>query len=195
MIILEGPDGAGKTTLKERLLEDLDLRELPRACTSDNGPIDFLASWVQSNLGAKHQPNKIIDRHPLISEPIYGPLLRGGFVDTKFENTQWLWEQMSEIYAHHLIVYCLPPLAVCLENIERGHEGTTEHLQGVLVRGRAIWSQYHTRMAVDLAWESQYRRNGFHHILVWDYTIRGSYRDLISNLGHYLDHGVIRGSE
>lgn len=187
MIVVEGPDGAGKTTLIRRLLEDMDLHTTSRACTSEGGPVDNLGHWVNKKFESNVPRGAIIDRHPLISEPIYGPLIRGGYPDNYFEKPQWMTESMEKLYEGNLIIYCLPPLKIVLDNIEKSHEGTTDHLKGVTSSARAIWSQYEARMAVDLAWERSYRRDGLHHILVWDYTIRGSYRDLITHIGHYLD--------
>ena len=45
IIVLEGPDGAGKTTLRDKLSVGLGIDIGPRACTSTGGPIDNLYRW------------------------------------------------------------------------------------------------------------------------------------------------------
>ena len=68
MIIVEGPDGAGKTTLIRQLQERWpDLAVAPRVVSKDAEAMVDLQEWVNINLSDGPQ-YKIFDRHRLISE-------------------------------------------------------------------------------------------------------------------------------
>ncbi len=77
-IIVEGVDGSGKTTLLEDLRRTVKkryfvmLRHSCRPLTSKDA-IQFYAMLSM----ASPELTLLVDRHPLISEPIYGPILRG----------------------------------------------------------------------------------------------------------------------
>ena len=146
MIIVEGPDGAGKTSLIDRLRLDLDFEVQPRPCTSEEG-VDpsTLASWVEQDL--KTSSSGFYDRYPLISEPIYGPLIRGYMAD-KFDRVDWMSLQLSKLYLQTpFIIFCLPPLAEVLRNVDRTHGTETPHLRGVHEHAPAIWAGYQFRAA------------------------------------------------
>lgn len=75
MIIIEGPDGAGKSTLIRSLrLADPTLKLAPRSCTSLAGPLsgDALITWLKK-YGA--MDGYIYDRHPCISGPVYDAIM------------------------------------------------------------------------------------------------------------------------
>jgi adenylate kinase family enzyme len=70
-IAIDGPDGAGKTTLINRLASDLG-----REVIHSGGPPKSRQEWTDRQLrfrGLARQP-VLIDRLPHISEQIYGPL-------------------------------------------------------------------------------------------------------------------------
>lgn len=163
MIIVEGPDGGGKTTLITMLAEALDLEVEPRACTSENG-IDMttLANWVDNDLVRSGRPRGLHDRYPLISEPIYGPLTRGRMADG-FEDLDWLSTCLSTFYdLQPTIIYCIPPLDVMRANVQANHPMTTTHMREVNSAAKAIWHAYCHRAALDLS--------SGEGTLVWDYT-------------------------
>lgn len=76
MIILEGCDGTGKSTLAKALARDLKLPIAERVVTSENGPPSKseLIKWTYKEL-ADPTP-KIYDRFPIYSEPIYARILK-----------------------------------------------------------------------------------------------------------------------
>lgn len=161
MVIVEGPDGGGKTTLVTRLVEELGVQVMPRACTSDNGPIAELWQWVDSDMARPAHDRGLYDRHPLISEPIYGPLIRG-YLPERFSDVEWLSNRLSMLRLKRpLIIFCLPPWPVVDLNVRSGHQPTTEHLRGVLQTSRQLYDLYVHRAAIaagdGLTW-------------VWDYT-------------------------
>lgn len=175
MIIVEGPDGGGKTTLIDRLRKHLGVGVMPRPCSSDRGvdPSSLMA-WVDRDLSGPVHERKIYDRHPLISEPIYGPLIRGDMA-AGFTDLVWMSTRLEMLYTHEpLMIFCLPPLALVKANVMETHDTNTKHLQGVHARIEAIWNQYQFRCAQELTMK--------HDVYVWDYslpTAERSFDDLV----------------
>lgn len=108
IIIVEGPDGAGKSTLITRLC-----RELPQyfwCLRASRRPPDYHAildfqTWLDQASGSLVPPNLILDRHPLISEPIYGRIIRG------FSMVPDTWPEIRTrltATATPVIIYCRP---------------------------------------------------------------------------------------
>lgn len=120
-IIVEGPDGSGKTTLIDKLSSALRMPLHKRASDSIKGPeLSTLDVWVNTDVNLMHRAApSIYDRHPLVSEPIYGPVCRGK-VPGMF-NQDWWVKTMTTRTAHYaLLVMCLPPLDVCQEGMSSG---------------------------------------------------------------------------
>lgn len=163
MIVLEGPDGGGKSTLITRLAERLDFQVEPRACNSEHGiNMTTLKDWVDADLSRSVRSHGVYDRYPLISEPIYGPLTRGRMADG-FEDVKWMGLALLSMYElEPLMIYCLPPLDAVRRNVQATHGMTTEHMSQVNHQIRAIWHAYCHRAALD---------HGIHpEPVVWDYT-------------------------
>lgn len=159
MIIVEGPDGAGKTTLIEQLQARYGLEVAPRVVTKGAEAMVDLKVWVEENLAQGFQ-YRIFDRHRLISEFIYGPLLRQqqqpGFTDLT-----WSWLQLEKLYGEvrPFIIYCLPPLETVAENVYlSGDENKV-----VLDHIEAMYTAYVHRASLDLI-----HNRG--RVIVWDYT-------------------------
>lgn len=156
MIIVEGPDGAGKTTLIKQLTERYELDVAPRVVSKDTEAMIDLKVWTEENVKAGFQ-NLIFDRHRLISEPIYGPILRTeqapGFTDL-----QWLFTMLWKFYkARPVIIFCLPPLEVVKANIANDPDNVV-----VADKIEGIYAAYAARASLDWAAnEGQF---------IWDYT-------------------------
>lgn len=162
MVIVEGPDGGGKTTLIKELSESLGVEVAPRACSSETGPVKDLMGWTTRFLN-HHSRNlnqfTLHDRFPLISEPIYGSLVRGylskGF-DTPWYSEAWqLFTQLKPI-----IIFCLPPLDVVIENVKKED---IAQMDGVTFNIRGLYWQYNTLM-------HRLRAPKDHQTVFWDYT-------------------------
>lgn len=131
MIILEGPDNAGKTTLGERLATALGATfihsERPPKESSDNDLIEHAVLQVE--------PRRIImDRNYLVSELVYGTVLRGGPALGRERHLK-LMNDMLEL-GHILIIYCRPPADTILDN------GNRHQMVGVVEAHGKIISNY-----------------------------------------------------
>lgn len=117
MIIVEGPDGAGKSTLVKLLSEKLNLPVAAKVVSSDTQPMTDLVAWTESNVAAGFQ-RTIFDRHRLISEPIYA-CFRDGDPTASFMDLGWLAEQMWHFYqVKPILIYCLPRLQTVVANVK-----------------------------------------------------------------------------
>lgn len=165
MIIVEGPDGGGKTTLIKLLKEELQLPVAPRVVSKNTRPaLVDLKSWVDNNLEEGFQKT-IFDRHRLISEPIYGPILRYN-QEPGFNDIKWLGPRLDRFYSiEPIIIYCLPPWTEVFSNIEfdRDNEAVREKIE-------AIYSAYVATASRDHAFAPGI-------VKIWDYknslTIEG----------------------
>lgn len=128
-IIIEGPDGAGKTTLITGLTRETAIPVHEKASTSTGGPVDNIADWAKSDLATwALQPLAIYDRHPMFSEIFYGAVIRN-HVDPWFgsDEASALAETMMST---GLVIYCLPPIETVMENIlvEEQLDGVSDHI-------------------------------------------------------------------
>jgi ABC-type cobalamin/Fe3+-siderophores transport system ATPase subunit len=147
VIVVEGPDGAGKTTLIKALVEYWQLPIAPRVVQKDTTTTINIAHWVENNVRQGWQP-LIFDRHRLISEPIYGPILRG-HQDPHFTHLPWMRTQLGRFYeSQPLVIYCLPPLWVVVNNCKNDE---TNDNSAVLEKIEAIYMAYTARAVLDLS--------------------------------------------
>lgn len=118
MIIVEGPDGAGKTTLVDHLSHHHQIPVNDRVVGQDTKPlIPDMKHWVELNLRAG-PVWKIFDRHRLISEPIYQACM-GREAQDGFNDINWMTARMLELtQIRPFIVYCLPPIDVVQNTLE-----------------------------------------------------------------------------
>lgn len=166
MIIVEGPDGSGKTTLIRQLERDLKLPVAKKVVDSNMRPMANLAKWTEDNVDKGFQP-VIFDRHRLISEPIYGPATRSR-QDLKFLDLGWLGDMMWRFYqAKPLIIYCLPDLETVRVNVNKPET----HNAAVASRIAAVYAGYVARSASDFSRGVgrlyNYRTTRYDEILQW----------------------------
>lgn len=145
MIIVEGPDGAGKTTLVRQLSDWLDIPLGPRSVSSDGvGQVD-LREYVLRELRFSRQ---IYDRFALISGPIYG--VASGMKPPNNVFMDSVWHGVAEkkmVKVQPLIIYCLPKPFVVKQNIK--HDPTSAKVVGNNI-DQIYWG-YYTRAARDRA--------------------------------------------
>jgi hypothetical protein len=144
VIIVEGPDGSGKSTLVERLAREIRLPVASKVVASDTQPIVNIRDWTESNVHKGFQP-VIFDRHRLISEPIYGPAMRRR-QDAEFYDLTWLADMMWHFYnAKPIIIYCMPDILTVRENVlrdETDNQAVRDHIV-------AIYAGYVARASMD----------------------------------------------
>jgi hypothetical protein len=126
MIVIEGPDGAGKTSLIKRLSNDLQIPIHERSANSDSSATlnepgvtrgANLAAWAYKDIiTMPEQPFSIYDRHCLISEFVYGPIVRG-YLDPNMLSTtiHFLIRRMAECT---FVVFCRPSNDEITKNIK-----------------------------------------------------------------------------
>lgn len=130
-IHVEGVDGSGKTTLAEQLAKDLDLHLVP----TDDPPRswDECLKRIQRRVGT----GVVCDRSSgLISELVYGPVLRGGTITDEAD----LWAAVRSVLHAVTFVYCRPPLAYVQPTFRP--EEDPVHVEGVKKRGYDLLVRY-----------------------------------------------------
>src|SRR5690349_733275 len=185
MIVLEGPDGAGKTSLAEKLSKDLGIPIAPKVVASDMTPLTDLARWTELNVSRGFQ-RVIFDRHRIISEPIYGPATKVR-QNPNFCDPGWVAEMTNRFYsADPIIIYCLPSLNDVRNNVNNPNTDNSA------IRGRitAVYAGYVTRAALDLdrgvGRIYNYRTTKYDDVMEW------TRRELNKRNEDYLDHHHLR---
>lgn len=183
MIIVEGPDGAGKTTfirhLSGLLVGQGYVPELaPRFATSEGGPIGSLGDavmedWVKSVRYSDTPADlvRIYDRHPMVSEYVYGPVLRGGVDDSVVRLPSGLQEAIHE---HAYVIAIMPPLEVCKERL-----AAEPQLEGVVDNYEDIYAEYANSFLDG--------NSPFKNFSTYDGVSARSLHGVLMNLLNYLD--------
>lgn len=167
MIVVEGPDGAGKTTLINQLTELTGLSVAPRVVSKDAEAMVDLVKWTEVNVSTGFQ-KVIFDRHRLISEPIYGPILRDK-PQPGFSDPQWFYHQLRAFYElDPIIIYCLPPYKTVYDNVK--HDPDNKVVSGG-IEMRLIWGAYFSKAMTDhvlhpSTWVYDYTQTEFADLLV-----------------------------
>jgi hypothetical protein len=129
LVILEGPDGSGKSTLAARLLKGTGEPTLLVKRSGPPGAIEtlrFQASWIEE----QHKDlNVIADRHPLISETLYAPVVRKVDIPPWTETDALYHFSQIKPDRRPLVVYCRPPMSKLdnTVNVEEQMEGVKKH--------------------------------------------------------------------
>lgn len=139
VIIIEGPDDSGKSTLCNHLHQELHMPVIR--------PHRNWGGWLESSHWYENLPSHagiIFDRFPAISEPVYGPILRPSLVTTPWPGSE-AWEEGLEILKamNPIIIFSFaqagswkrPQLDGVVENnelivaayVKHMHEYSTEH--------------------------------------------------------------------
>lgn len=115
-VILEGPDGAGKTTLA-RTLVDLAIDKKQTVMYAHEGlpPVGNLYAHYAHRLRTIGDARLVADRLAL-GEMVYGSMLRGASRITP-DHMADLLSEGADVGA--LTIVCLPPLETCLAAWER----------------------------------------------------------------------------
>jgi hypothetical protein len=141
MIIMEGPDGSGKTTTIRRLAPLVKMIPAPHS----GGPIenrDALYARINEQL---YHYGKILDRSSIFSEPVYGVAVRGHSLMDLSEFERWVHRLIQEDWR---VVWCTAE-----GRIEEGKRWKSQaHMQAVVQHRTRIHQMYGSvmRRAADL---------------------------------------------
>lgn len=129
MIIIEGPDNTGKTTLIDQLSKEFNLPTIKSYRPPNLEAITRFHHW------AKAAPvTPLMDRHPAISDLVYGPILR--------DHTSSDPELVRSLRDQAYLVYCAPPLSTIQGSyLDRPQlEGTHENLEAIISEYESLMS-------------------------------------------------------
>jgi len=137
MIIVEGCDNAGKTTLVSKLSADHRLLVL----NNRQRPLSLQDSddYLKLTIPLAQRFKTIFDRWQPISEPIYGPICRNTYlfesVDIAFQHKALLMAKLQP-----MVIYCRP------SNEKILNFGDREQMDGVILNATKIIDGYDRMM-------------------------------------------------
>lgn len=154
MIIVEGIDNSGKSSLINQLAEHF---KLPYAHAHRSTALtqDSIHRW--QNWASACPKTLILDRHPAISDLVYGPIIRGGTASTP--------ELAQSARRNNFLVFCCPSFQTILATYE-----DREQMEGTHQNLKKLYEAYQDLM---LELEPDY---------VYDFTNPRAYPALIRNL-------------
>lgn len=164
MIVVEGVDGSGKSSLVARLCHDLQIPLHARASDSVEGPVKNLWRWAWDDvIHWEDQELSIYDRHPLVSEYIYGPITRGS-MDPMFVGVES--QSLYRVFRENcIIIFCDPDLEDIGRNVIKQPQ-----MNGVLNNFNQLYWAYRAYFHL---------YSGFQ--IRWDYN-ETDYASLLANL-------------
>jgi hypothetical protein len=132
IIVVEGPDGSGKSTL----IDNLRIESKRHFVTlRRSGPpqdvveITSVLNWM-SYMKDGIVP-LICDRHPLISEPIYGRILRNkNLLDGEYDRN----DMVNYLATIDRVIYCRPSIDVITRAMQDNHQliGVREKIEEIV---------------------------------------------------------------
>ena len=106
MIVLEGPDGAGKSTLGSMLLRDRVITSLQESPGRTRKQVPLMDQTLRYLRIYGSEPRVAVDRF-LFSEMVYGPILRE---KSQFSQFNYMGILSELVHRHAIIIFCLPPV-------------------------------------------------------------------------------------
>lgn len=183
MIVVEGPDGAGKTVLVGQLTKDFPRLKMAVDVWEKRGEADkhkeerrisTVRQRTYTAIGEAFKGTKpLIHDRLFYSEMVYGPLLRNY---VKFHPMEAEFIHRAFLTLQCPIVICLPPFTVVENNVHN----TQDHLDGVNERIEELYGGYLAHVADLMQTEANF--------VVYDYT-RGEkdYDPLVERIERYLE--------
>jgi hypothetical protein len=112
-----------------------------RASTSLGGPVDDLELWTTTDVRTMGcQRPSIYNRHPLVSELIYGPIRAEKKILPPFTDWEWVTKYRRDAAQHAVLVVCQPPYYVVQQNLHRS--GPHAHMPGVYENQAKLYTEY-----------------------------------------------------
>ena len=116
LVIIEGPDGGGKTTLLKTLRERLSKQAFFIQSNSKIKTTEELVAYSKFLVEAPDELTIITDRYPFFSEAVYGPLLRQK--DLSMASIDSGEASKIGVRDNSLVIYCRPPWPTLKRNLE-----------------------------------------------------------------------------
>lgn len=146
MIVVEGPDGSGKTQLVRSLQLMTGFPLMAKAVSSEMKATVDVPGYIETHL-AMGFGKRLYDRFALISGPIYGPLCgmrppNHIFAD---EIQSYIWKGRFYNRVKPLLIYCLPPADIVRANV------FSQQTENSVVTEMGVWEQAYWayRMKID----------------------------------------------
>jgi hypothetical protein len=172
VIVIEGPDGAGKSTFVSLLAEELGLPIADRSMKGDLTPLKKMDEWINWCISSGWQP-MIFDRFALVSGPLYAPIMNDPYQLGIYSDLSWMLEMERRFYTEvePLMIYCLPPLEVVKENLlgDKENAAVADHID-------RIYQAYVARAALDY---------GTRYFFIYDYT-QGHSDRMVQIVAHHV---------
>lgn len=149
MVIIEGLDNTGKSTLALRLASDfkglmVSNKRRPQA-------ISDVLQWIDNLMMLHVNYRLFVDRVPHVSEPIYGPICRNtGILTPEFVSA--VYRTLPATY-----VYCRPPTSTIFNMTKPEMEGVKEN-RSELLRAYDDWARIHEPIYYDYTDPESYTR-------------------------------------
>lgn len=141
MIIVEGPDGSGKSTLVKALSEELNLSTAPIYATSRRKMAEQgVRRRVFEGFSALLQGRMFIHDRFYYSELVYGSILRKSL---EFSIAEMGWIEVTIMGFQIPVIICLPPRDIVAENIEPIFSKSPDHIQGAWDNRKEIYDLYY----------------------------------------------------
>lgn len=163
MIIVEGPDGAGKSTLVAQIERDWGITREPRHVSSEAVALSPMGEYIETEL-SKGFGFRLYDRFALISSPCYS-MLENRTMVWPLTEPDWLKAQYRKLTViDPVILWCLPPYEVVRQNVVREDNSGGKILPHLDV----IYLNYITAYATMSNWVTSQ--------MIWDYTAPNTLR-------------------
>lgn len=167
MIIIDGFDNTGKTTLANILKEIYDLEYL-HSPSEYRYDFDKMVDWAIRELGSKRKA--IYDRFSPLTDQVYGPILRGG---TPYQSDKRAKAVVTLLrYTPHLIIYCRPPRDRIFNFGER------DQMDGVIDNAVQLLNAYDELF-------KELENQGF-NVLTYDYTNPNHFQSIKLKIDQFL---------
>lgn len=137
IIIVEGCDFTGKSTLVDQLAKSLKA-VVYRECNIPSPGVEAAKEWLDTVRVLGRSRTVICDRSPLISEPIYGPTIRG-FSSIFFPESVRL---MGELPDSTITIWCDPGKEEVLKCNNEQMVGVHENLERIYDSYQATYRHY-----------------------------------------------------
>jgi hypothetical protein len=165
MIIIEGPDNSGKTTLGAQLTKWFRgayfKYEWKPSAFEDIWELDSLVHDIQSAMKPREL---IVDRHSAISDAVYGPIIRGEMFVTP--------RAQEAIYPRLTVIYCRPQSSTI-----RRFKPDIDQMEGVVPNINQIIEAYDNLLLG--------HHQKFAEVIVYDYQMPGAFDTLTKGFVPY----------